>query len=124
MIRWALGLVGAALVVIAVLVVRDATLSVHAPVPTDSRLEVVVHADSNGAEPGQTLGEMTQAQLLVCRLEVSSDPIGGVESLDDDRFRFVLQPSLDDTDQKQFRGCLEDFVIDHFRMDVEEMVEL
>lgn len=110
--------------VIAVLVVRDTTLSVHEPVPADSRLEVVVHSDSNGAEPGQTLEEMTEAQLLVCRLEVSSDPIGGVESLDDDRFRFVLEPSLDDTDQKQFRGCLEDFVIDHFRMDVEEMVEL
>jgi hypothetical protein len=31
---------------------------------------------------------------------------------------------MDDTDQRQFRGCLEDWSIDHVRTDVERLEPL
>ena len=106
-----------------VLVLRDATLSTHEPVPADSSLVVVVHARTRGGEAGQTVAEMTEAQLLVCRFEVGSDLEGAPRPLGDDRFEAVLVPALDDTDRRQFRGCLQDWVIDHFRLDVESMTQ-
>lgn len=108
----------------AVLVLRDATLTTHQEVPPDSRLAVVVRAETKGGEPGQTLREMTEAVVLACRLEVRSDPTGGLEVLGDDHFRFVLQPSLDQSDQRQLRGCLEDWRVDHFQAGVVSMTEL
>ena len=42
---------------------------------------------SKNAEGGQTLGEMVQAQVLACRLEVNSDVVGRIESEGDGRFR-------------------------------------
>ncbi len=117
-------LAGVMLGVVAIFALRAATQSTHEPVDPDSQLEIVMHVESNRAEAGQTLAEMAEAQLLVCRLEVGSDPIGPVESLGDNRFRAVLTPSLDTTDRRQFRGCLEDWVIDHTRIDVERLDEL
>jgi hypothetical protein len=122
--RWMITALAAAALVAGVVVLRDATLSTHQPVPDDSRLAVVVEARIRGGERGQTLEEMTEAQLLACRLEVTTDPVGPLEPLGDGRFRLVLQPSLDDTDRRQFRGCLEDWAIDHFQLDVEAMTEL
>ena len=56
---------------VAVLALREATLSTHEP----SRLadRVVVSAETKGGEQNQTLAEMVEAQLLTCRLEVTSD---------------------------------------------------
>lgn len=120
-------LIGAvvALVVLAggVLVLRDATLSTHTEMPADSSLVVVVHARTRGGEKGQTVAEMTEAQLLVCRLEVGSDLEGTPRPLGDDRFEAVLVPALDDTDRRQFRGCLQDWVVDRLTLDVESMTE-
>lgn len=114
-------IVGLAVAVVAVVLLRDATLSTHQEVDPDSRIELVVHVSTNSAEAGQTLDEMAEAQLLTCRLEVSSDPVSPLEDLGDGRFRVVLAPSMDETDQRQFRGCLEDWVIDHVRTDVERL---
>jgi hypothetical protein len=36
----------------------------------------------------------------------------------------VLVPALDDSNQRQFRGCLEDWVIDHVKLDVEELDQI
>ena len=69
----------------------------------------MVKARVNGGEPGQTLDEMVEAQLVACRLEVSSDIIGEVEPLaTHGYYKAVLKPSMDETDRRQFRGCLED----------------
>lgn len=101
---------------------RSATMSTHVGVDPDSQLAVTVEADSNQSEPGQSLLEMVTAKVSVCRLEVpTSDPIGPLQSGPDGRFRFVLQPGLDDTDRVQFRGCLEDWNVDHLLVDVVEM---
>ena len=110
--------------VAAVVALREATQSVHEPIDPDSRIEVVVTIEANRSEAGQTLREMAEAQLLACRLEVGSDPVGGFEEIADDQFRMVLAPSLDTTDRRQFRGCLEDWVIDHVRLDVLKLEEI
>ena len=79
-------------------------------------------AKTAGGEAGQTLAEMVEAQLLTCRLEVTSD--GPIEPLGDGRFRAVLVPALDQTNRRQFRGCVEDFVTDHLQIDVIEFNEI
>ncbi len=127
--RAVLGLVGLAVGVAGVLALREATLSTHEPVPPDSRTTVVVESESEHAERGQTVTEMTEALLLTCRLEVTSDLIGEIEvvetegdlSVDEDQvgiFRAALQPALDETNERQFRGCVEDWTIDQLLVDV------
>ena len=118
--RAALGLVGLAAGLTAVLALREATLSTHQPV-TAGEMELVVSARTHGGEPGQTLAEMVQAQLLTCRLEVTSDLTGPIETLGDGRFRVTMQPAMDQTNRRQFRGCVEDFVTDHLQIDVVEL---
>jgi hypothetical protein len=87
-------------------------------------MAVVVSATTKGGEGGQTLAEMVEAQLLTCRLEVTSDFAGPIEPLGDDRFRAVLTPALDDTNRRQFRGCVEDFMIDHVQINVVDLTDL
>jgi hypothetical protein len=115
---------GVVVAVVAVLLLRDATLSTHQPVDPDSRIELVIHVRSKGGEAGQTVAEMAEAHLLTCRLEVSSDPVTPLADLGGGRFRVVLAPSMDSTDQRQFRGCLEDWTIDHVSSDVERLAPI
>jgi hypothetical protein len=119
-IRAGLGLVGLAIGVAGVLALREATLSTHEPVSA-REMQLLVAARTHGGEPDQTLAEMVEAQLLTCRLEVSSDLAGPVEPLGDGRFRAVLIPAMDKTNRRQFRGCVEDFVTDHLQIDVIEL---
>ena len=105
------------------LALREATLSTHEAVAA-REMVLVVSARTHGGEPGQTLAEMVEAQLLTCRLEVTSDFAGPIESLGDGRFRAVLVPALDQTNRRQFRGCVEDFVTDHLQIDVVELDEV
>lgn len=116
--------VGLTALVVAVVLLRAATLSTHQRIEPDSRIELIMQVSTHGREQGQTPGEMAEAQLLTCRLEVSSDPIGPLEDLGDGRFRVVLSPSMDKTNQRQFRGCLEDWTIDQMRTDVERLAPI
>jgi hypothetical protein len=119
-VKIGLGAVGLAVGVVAVLALREATLSTHEAVDAHET-QLVVSARTASGEKGQTLAEMVEAQLLTCRLEVSSDFAGPIESLGDGRFRAVLIPALDHTNRRQFRGCVEDFVTDHLQIDVLEL---
>jgi hypothetical protein len=118
-----LGLVGLAIGVVAVLALREATLSTHQEV-TSRGMELVVSAKTKGGEKSQRLPEMVEAQLLSCRLEVNSDFEGPIERLGDGRFRAVLVPALDETNRRQFRGCVEDWIVDHLLVDVVELNEI
>ena len=119
----ALAVVGLGVGVVAVLLLREATLSTHERV--DARqTRLVLSAETKGGEEHQTLSEMVQAQVLTCRLEVESDVTGPIERLGKGRYRAVLEPALDDTNQRQFRGCLEDWVIDHVKIDVLELDQI
>jgi hypothetical protein len=109
--------------ILAVVLLREATFSTHQAVPRDSRIELVVAARSHRGERGQTLAEMVEAQVLTCRLEVKSDLVGEIEAAGDDRFRALLAPGMDQTDKRQFRGCLEDWKIDSFQLDVISLAE-
>jgi hypothetical protein len=112
--------VGLGIGVVAVLALREATLSTHQEV-AGRGTELVLSATTEGGEEGQTLAEMVEAQLLTCRLEVTSDLAGPIEPLGDGRFRVVLEPAMDQTNRRQFRGCVEDFIIDHLQIDVIEL---
>jgi hypothetical protein len=115
--RVVLGAIGLGIGVVAVLSLREATLSTHEPV-TGNEMELVVSARTEGGEQNQTLAEMVEAQLQTCRLEVASDLAGPIEPLGDGRFRAVLTPAMDETNRRQFRGCVEDFMIDHVQINV------
>jgi len=119
-----LGLVGLVGGLVGVRALRDATLSTHTQMDADSRIEVVVDAETHGGEIGQSIDEIVEAQIVTCRLEVHSDVVGEIESLGNARFRATLSPSLDHTDQRQFRGCLEDWIIDHIKLDVVRLTTL
>lgn len=120
----ALGLVGLAAGALGVIALREATMSTHSPVPPDSRVELVVEAASRGGDESQTVQERVDAQVRACRLEVASDLIGRMEPVGDGRYRGVLAPAMDETDRRQFRGCLEDWVIDNVRLDIEVLRDL
>jgi hypothetical protein len=122
-VKLAFGTIGLAIGVVGVLALREATLSTHEAVSA-REVELIVSARTRGGEQGQDLAEMVEAQLLTCRLEVTSDLAGPIESLGDGRFRAVLRPALDQTNRRQFRGCVEDFVIDHLQINVLELNEI
>jgi hypothetical protein len=109
--------------IVAVLLLREATLSTHERVNA-RQTGLLLSAETKGGEEHQTLPEMVQAQVLTCRLEVESDVVGPVERLGHGRYRAVLEPALDDSNQRQFRGCLEDWVIDHVKIDVLELDQI
>lgn len=121
--RLALGAIGLGIGVAGVLALREATLSTHDE-RISGRMELVMSASTKGGEATQTLDEMVQAQLLSCRLEVTSDLDGPLESLGDGRYRVILSPALDHTDRKQFKGCVEDWLIDHVRISVVELNQI
>lgn len=122
--RVALGVVGLVIGGLAVFALREATLSTHQVIASDSRVAVVVEVESEGREQSQSADEMVEALFLTCRLEVNSDLVGEVEPLpprpddDDALYRAVLQPAMDQTNRRQFRGCLEDWTLDQLLVDV------
>lgn len=118
-----LGVAGLAVGVVAVLLLREATLSTHEHV--DARqTDLLLSAKTKEGEERQTLSEMVEAQVLTCRLQVESDVVGPIERIGNGRYRAVLEPALDDTNRRQFRGCLEDWTIDHVKLDVEELTNI
>ena len=102
----------------------EETMSRHHEVAPGSTTEVVLHAElRDGAE--HDLDEVVEGLVASCHLEVRSDTDpDAIEPLGDGRFRFVLDPALDDSDRVQLRGCLQDMRIDHLRADVQSMSEV
>lgn len=111
--------------VVGVLLMREATQSRHRTMHPASRVRVVVAPHSNRPEQAQKGDDVVRAHLSYCQLEVGSAIEGDVEQVSDDpvRFAVVLAPALDETDRKQFRGCVEDWMVDNHRIDVIEMEE-
>lgn len=108
-----------------ILVMREATQSRHEPMPADSRVRVVIAPRSNRPESDQSIERVSHAHLSFCQLEVGSRMEGGLEiaTIDPLRFSVVMAPALDSTDRKQFRGCIEDWIVDNHWIDVVEMEE-
>src|SRR5262245_40941756 len=121
--RIALGTLGVLLGVVAMLALRGATMATHQPVDLDSKLELGVAARTHGGEAGQTLDEMVNALVLTCRLRVNTDLDSAMQPEENDHFRGTLSPSLDASNRREFRGCLEDWATDHLQVDVLSLTE-
>lgn len=104
---------------------REATQSRHEVMHPDSRLRVVVEGRSNRSEPAQTTEAALRAHLRFCELEVGSRIQGDLQPVagESNHFVAVFAPALDGTDRKQFRGCVEDWVVDNHLVDVISMEE-
>jgi hypothetical protein len=108
-----------------VLVVRDLTQSTHHRMPPDSRSRVVVEPVQNRSEPSQTLAAVARAHLAFCDVEVSSTIQGEPTEVARDPLllEVVFAPALDATDRKQFKGCVEDWLVDNHLIHVRSMEE-
>lgn len=104
--------------------VMQETLTRHEDVPPGSTLEVELtvraHTDAEAAE-----ASLAEALVSLCQLEVGDSSVvpDSFTDLGGHRYRFVLDPSLDDSDRQQLHGCLQDLRIDHFLAHVESMTE-
>ena len=101
----------------------DNTLTRHSEVAAGSSLVVRLRGErQSAAEHAEE--ELVEAVVAMCQLEVGGavDP-DSLRLVDDDRdlYEVVFEPSLDASDQRQLRGCLEDLRIDHFRATVVAM---
>ena len=114
---------GAVVVAGGIYLLREATMSSHYETGADSQLVVVVRAASNRPEEGVSLEHMASAQIELCALEVARAGDVRVVYEPDDRFVVTLTPALDSTDRKQYRGCLEDWNIDHLQLDIESFAD-
>lgn len=121
--RVVLGLAAVIVVGGAIYLLREATMSTHYDTGDDSRLVVVVRAASNRAEEGVTLEQMATSQIALCGLEVARDAQVRTSPGADDRYVVTIVPALDSTDRKQYRGCLDDWNIDHLQLHVESMTD-
>ena len=104
---------------------REATMSTNYATGPDSRMIIQVRAASNRAEEGVVLEQLALAQMGVCALDVSRGHGTDVRRVAGtaDRFVITLQPALDSTDRKQYRGCLEDWTVNHVQLHVLSMRE-
>ena len=112
--------VAAVVIVVGVVVLRERTMTRHEPPVPGTATEVVVSAATRNAEPAATTTELTSALVLSCRLEVDAEPIGDLERLStgDHRYRLVLGPALDEFDERQLHGCLEDARMNYIQLKV------
>lgn len=124
-VRAALDVAALALLLGGVLAVRDLTQSTHHRMPADSRSRVVVEPVQNRSEPSQALTAVARAHLAFCDVEVSSAIQGEPTVLGEDPLllEVVLAPALDATDRKQFKGCVEDWLVDNHLIHVRSMEE-
>jgi zona occludens toxin (predicted ATPase) len=123
--RLAVG-VGIVVVIIGVVVLREQTMTRDEPGVAGTATEVVVRATTRNAEPTTTNAELTAALVSTCRVEVKAEPVSDLErvSAEDHRYRLVLAPALDEFDQRQLHGCLEDAAINHLQVKVVALRQL
>ena len=97
---------------LAIILLREQTMSRHVQPAPDSRSEVVVHVSTHG--PERAPEDRAQALVGVCQLEVESALVdGSLRAVGDGDYSFAVQPALDASDQRQLHGCLEDAIVDH-----------
>lgn len=119
MIAWSIALVA---LTAGVLVLREATQTVHEDVPPGSATRIVFRVETRG---GPGVEPLALALLETCETRVSHDRRGEpLRSLGDDRFEAVLRPALDRFDRRELEGCLEDRTISHVQAVVEQVERL
>lgn len=96
----------------------------HEPGVPGTATEIVVSADTRHPNPAATTAELANALIETCRVEVTAEPAGPVEEMAPGRYRFVLEPALDEFDQRQIHGCLEDASVNYLQVDVRSLRHL
>ena len=114
-----LGALGVLAVVATIVVLREAMMTRHTPVDPDTEMHLVVRASSNVAEAD--VGEMVAALFSGCQLEVATDPVGPPTDLGSGEFLLRIRPALDESNQRQIAGCIEDAKIDRLQAKVLSM---
>lgn len=111
---------------VGIVAMREATQSRHEVMPPGSSVRIVLEPHSKRPEGSQRTSSVVTAHLAFCQLEVGSRMEGDLEVVSREPLRYsvVMAPALDSTDRKQFRGCVEDWIVDNHRIDVIEMEEL
>lgn len=123
--RWIAVLVGVALLAAGIVLLREETMSTHVEGRPGSRTAVVIVADTTNAERSSTERELAYALVVTCRLEVVAELTEDVlEEVRPHVYRFALTPALDESDEDQLVGCLEDMRIDHLQLEVVEIDHL
>ncbi len=103
---------------------RAETMARNTPDEFGSALAVIVRAEVR-REPESATLEMARALVNTCRLQVDSTLVQPLfRQVDDDTFRFVLEPDLIESDRRQLRGCLQDARLQHLQLDVLDMRQL
>ncbi len=124
MSRWRIAL-GSALIVVlgaGVVILRELTETRHTPTAPDSRTIVELEATTNLERMAPSMHDVVHAATTTCRIEIGAHPIGSSPlTQHGDRYRTVLAPALDETERTRFEGCLEDWRIDHVKVDVVTM---
>jgi len=108
-------------VFVGAIVLADTMLSRHDDVAEGSELVVELQINTHAAVEAGT-EEIAEALIVTCQLEVRGNVVpDSMETVGDDRYRFVIRPGLDRTDRHQLRGCLQDLRIDGVLADVVSM---
>lgn len=95
-------------------------MSRHTPSDPSSRMEVLVRARPHNDDID--VADATETLFAVCLLEARSRHTDrDVRRVDERTWSFRIRPALDESDQRQLRGCLEDARIDRYQADVVEM---
>jgi hypothetical protein len=102
-----------------VIVLRETTMTRHEAVPPDSRLVVEFTVSSRGVDEDRA-AQLTDAAFRACALQTAGGIVATLERVGD-RYVGVLRPTLDDPNQRQFRGCLQDIRVQHLLLNVKEM---
>ncbi len=123
LISLAIALLVMGLVVVAVRWAVDNTLTRHAEVEPGSSLLVTIHGErQSSAEHDEA--ELVEAVVAICQLEVGGkvDP-DSLRLVDDDAdlYQVEFTPSLDTSDRRQLKGCIQDVRIDHFKASIVSM---
>jgi hypothetical protein len=124
LVRGVLFVVVGGLVALGIHLLAGATLTVHTEVEPGSQMEVVLDATIREEAEHPDL-DMVRGLAFMCQLEIPSSIVGAeVMTLPDGRYRFVIEPTLDEADRKQFKGCLQDARVDHVLASVDVMRDL
>ena len=105
----------------AIVALRETTMTRHTPVDADTEMELVLHASSNVEQANLT--EMVGALFATCQLQVATNPLAPPTPLGNDTYLLEMSPALDESDQRQLVGCLEDAVLDRLQASVRSIGE-
>lgn len=118
----AAGVVAAALLTL-VVVLRRVAMTVHAPTPPGSYLVVDASADWNG--PDSAAPNLARALAVGCVTETRGRAtVHRFVWHADGRFRFRVEPSFDEPDRRQLRGCMSDLRMPRLIVSVQATVPM